>query len=116
MLFLERVVEKILERLKEKRSKPAAAGVGVPKSVTFQHHNEKILGQILRVFDGMTAPANKRKDWAPVKPAEFGQGRARAGILAFAVGGGKDETPARRGEVARFAAIFRPDRGIHGPR
>src|SRR5205807_1299798 len=82
VLLLVGVVQKILERLEEERSKPAAAGIGVPKPVTFQHHNEKILGKVLGVFHGMTAPADERKDGAPVEPAELGQGRARLGILA----------------------------------
>src|SRR5438045_7796127 len=59
MLFLESVVQKILKRLEEERSEPAAAGIGVPEPVTFQHHNEKILGEILCVFHGMTAPADE---------------------------------------------------------
>ena len=37
----------------------ATVGIGVPEPVTFQHHNEKILGEVLRVFHGMTAPANE---------------------------------------------------------
>jgi hypothetical protein len=72
--FFRGIVQEIRERLEQERSEPAPIGIGVPEPVTFQHHKEKILSEILCVLRGMTAPADERKDGAPIEPAKFRQG------------------------------------------
>ena len=116
MLFRRGVVEKILERLEQERTKTAPLRVGVPEPITFQNHKKKILGEILGVFGGMAAPADEGEDWAPIQPAEFGERFPRFLIVAGEIGRGKDQTPARRREVARGATAFRGHTGIHDRR
>ena len=55
--FLSGVNEKILERLEQERTEPAAIGVGVLEPVVVQYHQEKILSKVLRIFHGMAALA-----------------------------------------------------------
>jgi hypothetical protein len=86
MLLFRGIVQEIPERLKQKRSEPSARGIGVSEPITFQDHKKKILGEILRVFRGMTAPADKREDGTPIKPAEFGKGLLRLLIVGFEIG------------------------------
>jgi hypothetical protein len=88
----------------------------VAEPVTFQHPNKKILGEILRVLRGMTAPADKREDGAPIEPAEFRKGLVRLLIVASEIGRGENETPPCCREVSSFATTFRGDRGIHDRR
>jgi len=113
MFFRGCVVEEILERFEQERAKPAALWIGVLEPITFQHHKKKILGEILRVFGGMAAPADEGEDWAPIQPAEFGERFPRFLIVAGEIGRGKDQTPARGREVARGAAAFRGHTGVH---
>ena len=78
--------QEVPERLEQKRSESSAGGVGVPEPITFQHHNEKILGEILRVLGGMAAPADEGKDGTPIEPAEFRQGLLGLLIVAAQIG------------------------------
>jgi len=80
------IVQKIAERFQEERTKPPAGGIGVPEPVALEDHDEKILGEILRVLGGMSSPADKRKDGAPVKPAKFRERLARLLIVAAEIG------------------------------
>ena len=116
MLFRRGVVEKILERLEQERTKTAPLRVGVPEPITFQNHKKKILGEILGVFGGMAAPADEGKDRAPIEPAKFRERLACFLVVAGEIGRGEDETPARGREVARGAAAFRGYTGVHEAR
>ena len=59
-LFLRRrVVQEILERFEQEGAKPATIRIGMLEPITFQHHEEKILGEILRVLGRMAAPADE---------------------------------------------------------
>ena len=104
--FLSGIVQEVPERFEQERPEPAAGRVGMPKPITFQHHKEKILGEILGVLGGMAAPADERKDGTPIEPAEFRQGLLRLLVVASEIGRGEDETPARRREVSSFVATF----------
>jgi len=77
MPFIRGVVQEVPERLEQERPEPAAGGIGVPEPVTFEYHNEKILGKVLRVLRGVATPADKREDGTPIEPAEFRKGIAR---------------------------------------
>ena len=114
--FLRGIVQEVPERLEQERPEPAAGGIGVLEPVTFQHHNEKILGEILRVLRGVTAPADERKDGTPIEPAEFRKGLVRLLLVASEIGRGEDETPPCRREVSSFATTFRGDRWGSRPR
>ena len=81
--------------------------------MTFKHHNKKILGKILRILRGMTAPADEGKNRAPIEPAKFGEGLSRFLIVAAESGGSKNKTPARGREVSRGAAPFRGYTEVH---
>lgn len=116
MAFLRRIVQEVLERLEQERAEPAPGGIGVLKPITFEHHDKKILGKVLRIGGGMTAPANEREDGTPIEPAKFREGLARLLIAGSEIGRGENETPARRREVASFAAPFRRESGVHEPR
>jgi hypothetical protein len=50
MPFRHGIVQEVLERLEQKRSEPASDRIGVPEPVTFEHHNKKILGEILCIL------------------------------------------------------------------
>jgi hypothetical protein len=102
LLPLERMIEKILERLEEKRAKAAAAFVRLPKPVALQDHDKEILSKILRIFGGIPAPADEGKDGAPVSPAEFGQRLAGLSLAAFKLCAGEDKAPAGSGEDVRL--------------
>lgn len=108
--FLGGVVQEVAERFEQEVTEPAPGRVGVAEPITFQHHKEKVLGEILRVLGGMTAPADKRKDGAPIEPAEFREGLVRLLIVASEIGRGEDKTPPCCGEVPSFATTFRSDR------
>jgi hypothetical protein len=86
MPLLHSIVQEVAERLKQQRPEPTAGWVGVPKPITFQHHKEKILGEILRVLCGVTAPADERKDGSPIEPAEFRQGLLRLLVVPSEIG------------------------------
>lgn len=112
MPLLGGIVQEIRERFEQEVTEPAAGGIGVPEPITFQHHKKKILGEILRVRSGMTAPADERKDGTPIEPAEFREGLLRLLFVASEIGRGENETPACCREVSSFAATFRRDRGV----
>ncbi len=55
------MTEKILKRLKQKRTEAAAMFVGAPEPVALQDHGEKILGEILRFLHGVTLTTYEQK-------------------------------------------------------
>ena len=57
--FFGGIVQEVAERFEQERPEPAAGGIGVPEPVTFQHHKKKVLGEILGVLRGVTAPADE---------------------------------------------------------
>ena len=50
MASLGGVIKKVLERLEQERTKPAAIRISVLEPVTFQNHHKKILSEILRIL------------------------------------------------------------------
>src|SRR4029077_1883580 len=100
MSFLRGVNEKILERPEQKRTEPAATTIGALKPVVFQHVYKKILREILRIFYGIAACADKRENGSPISPAKLGERIARL-LLFVSVVGGKDEAPAGSYKLAR---------------
>jgi hypothetical protein len=111
-----RVVQKILERFEQERAKPATIRIGMLEPITFQHHKEKILGEILRVLGRMATPADERQKRPPIKSAEFRQGPSRSSVVAREIGRSKDKTPTRRREVSIGAGAFHGHSGVHGGR
>ena len=77
--FLGGVNEKILERLEQERTEPAAMRVGVLEPVVVQYHQEKILGKVLRIFHWNGRVGRRRRKWAanksgkarPARPVPF---------------------------------------------
>ena len=74
-LFIRRVDQEIREGLEQKRTESAALRIGGLEEISLHDHEEKILGQILRVGWGITAPENKGEDRAPIDLAELGEAR-----------------------------------------
>ena len=101
LLPLERVIEKILERFEQKRAKAAAAFIRLLEPAALEDHDKEVLGEILSIFCGIPAPANKGEDGPPVSPAELGQCLARLLLPALKLGPGEDHTPASGDEDVR---------------
>jgi hypothetical protein len=116
MPFLCGIVQEVLERLEQKRSEAAPARIGTPKPVTFEHHNKKILGEILCILLGMTASADKREDWTPIEPAEFRKCLLHPLIVASETGRCEDETPPCCSETASFSTTTLCNRSVHDRR
>jgi hypothetical protein len=79
------VDQKILQRPQQKRSEATTTGIGQRKQIAFKHHKKKILGQILGVHDGVTAPTNESENWPPIDLAQFAKGLARRFLRASGV-------------------------------
>jgi hypothetical protein len=86
MPLLRGIVQEVSQRFQQEATEPAAGGIGVPEPVTFQHHKTKILGEILRVLGGMTAPADEGKNGTPIEPAKFRQGLLCLLLVASEIG------------------------------
>ena len=84
--FFGGVIQEIAERLEQERTESAPRRISVPEPVILENHDEEILGKILRVLRGMTAPADKGKDRPPIEPAKLGQRLARLLIVAAEIG------------------------------
>src|SRR5439155_26976081 len=113
MSFLSGLYKKILERLEQERTEPAAILVGMLQPVTFQYHHKKILRQVLRVLSRIPASANKRENGPPIAPAKLGQIVACLLLFAPRVCGRKDEAPPGGGKRARSAGALRADLLVH---
>ncbi len=111
--FRRGIVQKVLERLEQERPEPASGGIGVAEPVAFQHHYEKILGKILRILGGVTAPAHERKDRTPIEPTKFRKGLLRFLVVGPQIGRGEDKAPSCRREVAIVTTAFGKDLGVH---
>ncbi len=92
------VAEKVLERFEEEGAEPAAVFIRVLKPVAFQNHGEEILGQILRILDGMPLSSDETENRTPVKPAKLCQCFARFLFIAGGVWRGKNEAPSSCGK------------------
>ena len=103
LLLIGDVVKKILERLEQKRTEPAAGLVGLPQPVSFQNHQEKILRNVLCVLTRITAAADVGKNGAPVSSAKLRECLSSFLLVAIGVRPSKDETPARGGEHTRLS-------------
>jgi len=96
--FVEIVEKKILERFKEQRPKPAAAWIRAFEEVSFKHHEKKVLGQVLRVGDGPSLPADESEHWTPIDFAKFRERFADRIFSEGGIGAGEDNAPAGGGE------------------
>ena len=76
------------------------------KPARFQYLYKKILREVLRVLHGITAPADERENWPPIGSAKLVKRGACLSLSALRVGSGKDQCPARRGELASFASTL----------
>src|SRR6266403_5676659 len=71
------VDQKILQRLEQQRPEASAAGISAFENVAVKNHEKKILGQVLRVRNGVAAAANERENRSPISFAQIGQRLAR---------------------------------------
>ena len=116
LFFRRRIVQEILERFEQERAEPATIRIGMFEPITFQHHEEKILGEILRILERMAAPTDERQNRPPIKSAEFRERPARTSVVAGEIGRSKDKTPTRRREDSRGTGAFCGHTGVHGGR
>ena len=65
------VVKKILERLEQERTETPATLIRLPQPVSFQDHQEEILGEVLRVLGRIAAATDVGKNGAPISSAKF---------------------------------------------
>jgi hypothetical protein len=70
-------VQEILQRLEHERTEPSATLVGALEKTTFEHHNEKILGEVLGLRDRVALAANESENRPPINFAKFRKGSAR---------------------------------------
>src|ERR1043166_624305 len=104
--FLGGVDEKILQGPEQERTEPPAIAVSVLEPVISQYCREKILRQILRVFYGIAASADKRENGSPVSAAQLGQRIVRFLFFLSQIGGREDQAPAGSYKRARFASAL----------
>ena len=76
-MFNASIGKKIFQRFEQQRTKSSAIRIGALEEMTFKDHNEKILGEILRVGNGMAAPAGEGEDRPPISLAKLVQCFAR---------------------------------------
>jgi hypothetical protein len=76
-VFSASIGQKIFQRFEQERTKSAAIRIGALEEKTFKDHNEKILGEILGVGNGMAAPADEGEDWPPISLTKLIQCFAR---------------------------------------
>jgi hypothetical protein len=63
--------QKILQRPQQKRTETPALRIGRLEKISFQDHDEKILGQVLRVGRGIAAAINESENWPPINLAKL---------------------------------------------
>ena len=93
------IVQEILQRPEHERTEPSTTPIGMLKETTFKDHNEKILGEILRVGDGMALVADESENRSPINFAKLGERLARLLLVASRIRAGKDHAPPRRHEA-----------------
>jgi hypothetical protein len=77
------VDKKILEHLEQQGTKASPIRISALEEMTFKHHNEKILREILRVRNEMAAAADESENRPPISLAELGQRFARPLLVAL---------------------------------
>ena len=75
------------ERGEQERSESPPIYVRSLEQITFQNHEEKILRQILRIFQRVASPADEGKNRPPINAAELGQRFARLSFLTLPIDG-----------------------------
>jgi len=93
------IPQEILQRLEYERTKPSAIPIGTLKELTFKHHNEKILREILCVGDRMALVVDESENRPPINFAKLGERFARLLLAAFRIRAGKNDAPPRRHEA-----------------
>ena len=89
------IAQEILQRPEHERTESSAIPIGTLKELTFKHHNEKILGEILCVGDGMALVADESENRPPINFAKLGERFARLLLAAFRIRAGKNDAPPR---------------------
>jgi hypothetical protein len=93
------IAQEILQRLEQERSESAAIPIGALKEFTFKHGNEKILGEILCVGNGMALLADESENRPPINFAKLGERFTRFVLAAFRIRAGKNDAPPSRHET-----------------
>ena len=70
--------------------------------ITLQDHDKKILGEVLRLLDGIALAANEQEDRPPIGSAKLSQRFAFLLFIRIGVRRGKNQAPPRGSEHARF--------------
>ena len=81
--------------------------------VMLQYHEEKILGNVLRVFHRTAALAGDGENRPPINPAKLGQRTTRRLLSTFGIRHGKDQAPAGGGKHTRFAGTILTNVHLH---
>ena len=90
------IPQEILQRLEHERTKPSAIPIGTLKELTFKHYNEKILGKVLGIRNGVALAADEGENRSPINFAKLGERFARLLLAAFRIRAGKNDAPPRR--------------------
>jgi hypothetical protein len=69
--LLANIDKKVLQRLEQKGTEPSTIWIGPMKKLTFKHHNEKILCEILSVGNVIAAAADESENRPPINLAQF---------------------------------------------
>jgi len=97
---------------RRKRTKPAPLGVSRTKKFSLHDEEKKILGEILRVGFGMTAPINVGEDRPPINVAQMRQTRIGLAGLVGTVSLA-NESPASGDEMGERPGTFDGGGGSH---
>ena len=81
--------------------------------MTLKHHNEKILGEILGIGNGMATPADESEDRPPINFAKLAQRFARRFFVCARIDAGENHAPARGGESIPAAMLVGDRVGVH---
>src|SRR5256714_14999443 len=93
--FIRGIGQEIVQRSEQERTKTPPRRIRRLKKFSIHDHQEKILGQILRVRRGVTAAIDEAENRTPINLAKFGE--AGVDLAAGAVGTTlSNQAPARR--------------------
>src|SRR5438045_6470644 len=103
--FIVGIGQEIIQRSQQQRTKASARRIRRLKKFSLHDHQEKILGQVLRVRGGITAAIDEAENRTPINLAKLGEA-----WVDLAAGAGRttlpNQAPARRIEGAESFVII----------
>src|SRR6516165_5751008 len=112
-LFIADVKQKVLQGLEQQGTKPSSFWICALEKTTFEHRDEKILRQVLRVGNGIAPTANESENRPPIGLTELSQCFTRCFALIAQVRTGKDYAPPRSRESIHSAMRICHCVGVH---